>query len=94
MVWYPILADLHLVPPGDLSFHLVVTGLPAWLIHRGYHVPAVPTWERKVRVFALWLTAAVVGRDIVSLVTVQRPREAFTAGGVPPARDHMHGEGR
>ena len=28
---------------------IVITGLPAWLIHRGYHVLAVPSWERKVR---------------------------------------------
>ncbi|HET8590626.1 MAG TPA: hypothetical protein VFM01_13410, partial [Nakamurella sp.] len=44
---------------------------------RGYHVLAVPTWERKVRVLAVWLTAAIFGRDIVSLRAVQHPRDAF-----------------
>jgi NADH dehydrogenase len=60
---------------------IVVEGFPAWLMHRGYHVLAVPSWERKARVFAVWLTAAVFGRDIVSLASVQDPRRAFLAGG-------------
>ncbi|HEY0999077.1 MAG TPA: hypothetical protein VGD83_05515 [Streptosporangiaceae bacterium] len=49
---------------------------------------AVPTWERKVRVLAIWLTAALFGRDIVSLASVQHPREAFISDGelVPPLR--------
>ncbi|MFJ5061816.1 NAD(P)/FAD-dependent oxidoreductase [Streptomyces nigra] len=60
---------------------IVIKGLPAWLMHRGYHVLAVPTWERKVRVLAVWLTAAVFGRDLVSLASVQHPRDAFVTGG-------------
>ncbi|MFJ7216102.1 NAD(P)/FAD-dependent oxidoreductase [Amycolatopsis sp. NPDC098790] len=63
---------------------LVITGLPAWLMHRGYHVLAVPSWERKIRVLAVWLTAALFGRDILSLASVQHPREAFVSGGARP----------
>ncbi|BCJ35728.1 dehydrogenase [Actinocatenispora thailandica] len=62
---------------------IVVKGLPAWLMHRGYHVLAVPTWERKIRVLAGWLTQAMFGRDIVSLESVEHPRRAFVAGGEP-----------
>jgi NADH:quinone reductase (non-electrogenic) len=62
---------------------LVVKGFPAWLMHRGYHVLAVPTWERKVRVLAIWSTAVFFGRDIVSLASVQHPRDAFLTGGEP-----------
>jgi NADH dehydrogenase len=58
---------------------IVIKGFLAWLMHRGYHVLAVPTWDRKVRVFAIWLAAVFYGRDIVSLASVQRPREAFTS---------------
>jgi len=58
---------------------LVIKGLPAWMMHRGYHVLSIPTWDRKVRVFAIWLTAFLYGRDIVSLTSVQSPREAFQA---------------
>ena len=56
---------------------LVIKGFPAWLMHRGYHVLAVPTWERKLRVLAIWLVAVASGRDIVSLASVQHPRDAF-----------------
>jgi NADH dehydrogenase len=63
---------------------LVIKGFPAWLMHRGYHVLAVPSWERKVRVLAVWLTAAAFGRDLVSLASVQHPRDAFVARGNPP----------
>jgi NADH dehydrogenase len=62
---------------------LVIKGFPAWLMHRGYHVLAVPTWERKIRVLAIWLTAVLFGRDIVSLASVQHPRAAFITGGEP-----------
>jgi NADH:quinone reductase (non-electrogenic) len=58
---------------------LVIKGFPAWLMHRGYHLLAVPTWERKIRVLAVWCTAAPFGRDIVSLASVQHPRDAFLA---------------
>ncbi|MFI8073809.1 NAD(P)/FAD-dependent oxidoreductase [Streptomyces sp. NPDC086033] len=60
---------------------IVIKGFPAWLMHRGYHVLAVPSWERKIRVLAVWLTAALTGRDLVSLASVQRPRDAFTTSG-------------
>ena len=56
---------------------IVIKGLLAWLMHRGYHVLAVPTWDRKVRVFSVWLVSFFYGRDIVSLASVQSPREAF-----------------
>lgn len=62
---------------------IVIKGFPAWLMHRGYHVLAVPTWERKVRVLAVWMTAVVFGRDLVSLLSVQHPRDAFVKNGFP-----------
>jgi NADH dehydrogenase len=68
---------------------IVVTGFLAWVMHRGYHVLAIPTWERKVRVLAVWITAVFFGRDIVSLAAVQHPREAFVDGGARPAPEHV-----
>ncbi|WP_431963708.1 NAD(P)/FAD-dependent oxidoreductase [Actinacidiphila sp. bgisy160] len=65
---------------------IVVKGFPAWLMHRGYHVLAVPTWERKVRVLTVWLTAALFGRDLVSLASVQHPRDAFVTSATPGRR--------
>jgi NADH dehydrogenase len=63
---------------------IVITGFLAWVMHRGYHVLAIPTWERKVRVLLVWASAVVFGRDIVSLLSVQNPRGAFLAGATPP----------
>lgn len=62
---------------------VVIKGAVAWLIHRGYHLLAVPTWERKVRILADWLPAIAYGRDILSLQAVQRPRAAFVGAGEP-----------
>ncbi|MFF0342654.1 NAD(P)/FAD-dependent oxidoreductase [Kribbella sp. NPDC004875] len=63
---------------------IVIKGLLAWLMHRGYHVLAVPTWDRKMRVLAIWLVSFCYGRDIVSLASVQSPREAFTTEAKAP----------
>jgi hypothetical protein len=48
-----------------------------------YHVVAIPTWERKIRVLPVWLTALIFGRDIASLESAQHPRAAFVSGGEP-----------
>ena len=68
---------------------IVITGFLAWVMHRGYHVLAIPTWERKVRVLLVWATAVLFGRDIVSLLSVQHPRRAFL--GKEPDADAVGG---
>jgi NADH dehydrogenase len=52
-------------------------GFPAWFMHRTYHLSRVPTLNRKVRVVADWTLALFFRREIVSLGTLQRPREEF-----------------
>lgn len=59
------------------SGKLAIKGLLAWFAHRGYHGLAMPSWERKFRVFWGWWNNFWLGRDIVSLSAVQRPRAAF-----------------
>lgn len=56
---------------------LVVTGWLAWAMHRGYHVLAVPSWERKVRVLLGWFGAFLGHRDVASLAATVTPRAAF-----------------
>ncbi|WP_308465460.1 NAD(P)/FAD-dependent oxidoreductase [Rathayibacter soli] len=56
---------------------LGITGLPAWVMHRGYHGLAIPSWERKFRVFWGWWNNLWLGRDIVSLAATLEPRAAF-----------------
>jgi len=58
-------------------------GFLAWLIHRAYHLYAVPTWERRMRVLAGWLVSVRFGRDIVSIEDEKHPRAAFVRGGFP-----------
>jgi NADH dehydrogenase len=55
-------------------------------MHRGFHVLAVPSWERKVRVLLVWVGPVVrpVGTSW-SLADIAEPRDAFVRGGVPPA---------
>lgn len=54
-----------------------LTGWAAWFLHRTYHLARVPTLNRKVRVVADWTLALLFPREIVSLGTVERPREEF-----------------
>jgi NADH dehydrogenase len=60
---------------------VVLRGRLAWLLHRGYHVLAIPTFERKLRVLDDWFAGTVAGHDIVSLQSVQQPRAAFAPVG-------------
>jgi NADH dehydrogenase len=62
------------------------TGVFAWLMHRAYHLYAVPTWERKVRVLAGWMASLRFGRDIVSVEDARHPRAAFVQRGIPGHR--------
>jgi NADH:ubiquinone reductase (H+-translocating) len=58
-------------------YRIKLTGWPAWFLHRTYHLARVPTLNRKVRVVADWTLALLFPREIVSLGTVERPREEF-----------------
>ncbi|MBS3177479.1 MULTISPECIES: FAD-dependent oxidoreductase [unclassified Pseudoclavibacter] len=54
-----------------------LTGVLAWLAHRGYHDLAIPTVERKIRVLTGWINNFVLGRDFVSLSARETPRAGF-----------------
>ncbi|MFC4241977.1 NAD(P)/FAD-dependent oxidoreductase [Gryllotalpicola reticulitermitis] len=65
-----------------------IKGFPAWLMHRGYHGLAMPSWERKWRVIFGWLGNFFLGRDFATLAAVQTPRanfEEFASRPKPPA---------
>jgi NADH dehydrogenase len=59
------------------SGKLAIKGLLAWFAHRGYHGLAMPSWERKFRVFWGWWNNFWLGRDIVGLSALQQPRAQF-----------------
>jgi NADH:ubiquinone reductase (H+-translocating) len=52
-------------------------GLVAWLMHRAYHGYAIPTVDRKARVFSNWILSFVLGRDVMPLKDLDVPRKAF-----------------
>jgi NADH dehydrogenase len=56
---------------------IAVKGLIAWFMHRGYHGFAIPSWERKVRVFANWILNFLLRRDMLGTIARSEPRAAF-----------------
>jgi len=60
-------------------------GFPAWFAHRTYHLYAMPTLGRKVKIAADWTVALLFPRDLAQLGSLERPREPFErAAGARP----------
>jgi NADH dehydrogenase len=55
-----------------------VRGLPAWFMHRTYHVSRIPSLNRKIRVIIDWTLALFLKREVVSLGELHDPRLSFT----------------
>ena len=68
-----------------------VKGFPAWLMHRGYHLMAVPTFNRKFRVLLDWVGQAAYRRDMVALGRRARPREEFVLSAAPAPQPSVAG---
>jgi NADH dehydrogenase len=51
--------------------------VPAWLAHRGYHLYAMPTTNRKMRILAGWMTNLIAGGDTTPIVGHSNPRASF-----------------
>lgn len=60
-----------------------LTGFLAWAAHRGYHGLAIPTVERKVRVFSGWINQAIAGRDVSGMRNLQQPHADFVDAATP-----------
>lgn len=52
-------------------------GLPAWLLHRAYHLATMPTANRKARILADWALSVPFRRQIVALGEEHEPRREF-----------------
>jgi NADH:ubiquinone reductase (H+-translocating) len=59
------------------AFRFKLRGLPAWVLHRSYHLWEMPTVGRKVRIVADWTVGLFFPRDITQLGSLQHPREPF-----------------
>ncbi|TDB86728.1 NAD(P)/FAD-dependent oxidoreductase [Actinomadura sp. KC216] len=58
-------------------YGMKLRGLPAWFMHRTYHLSRMPTVNRKFRITMDWTLAAFFRREIVSLGELEWPRQEF-----------------
>lgn len=61
-----------------------VRGLLAWVLHRTYHLYAMPTFNRRFRIASGWTATLLFRREVVALGALQDPRAEFRAAAVPP----------
>jgi NADH dehydrogenase len=52
-------------------------GFIGWFLHRSYHLLAMPTWTRRVKIAMDWTVALLFPRDLAQLGSLGRPREPF-----------------
>ncbi|MDT0302248.1 NAD(P)/FAD-dependent oxidoreductase [Streptomonospora wellingtoniae] len=62
---------------AQLFGRIKLTGRLAWYAHRSYHLYAVPTFNRKMRVLADWIVGFFLRRDFAALPEMEDPRQAF-----------------
>ncbi len=61
-----------------------VRGFLAWVLHRTYHLSAMPTLDRKLKIMAGWTATLLFRREVVALGNVMHdPRHEFLAAAVP-----------
>jgi len=70
-------ASLGLYKGAAQIYGIKLRGLPAWFMHRTYHMSRMPTLNKKVRVLLDWTLALFFRRDVVSLGTFHEPRADF-----------------
>ncbi len=63
---------------------LKLRGFLAWCAHRGYHLMAMPTISRKIRIATGWTAAYLMRRELVPLGPLHDPRAEFRRAAVPP----------
>jgi NADH:ubiquinone reductase (H+-translocating) len=56
-----------------------LTELPAWFMHRAYHVYAMPTLTRRWRILSGWFSNDLGSTDVTSLAAVEDPRAPIRA---------------
>ena len=58
-------------------------GFPGWFLHRSYHLLAMPTLTRKVKIAMDWTIALLFPRDLAQLGSLERPLEPFERAAGP-----------
>lgn len=80
-------ASLGLYKGAADIYGVKLRGLPAWFMHRTYHMSRMPTLNRKIRVVADWTMALLFRREIVSLGRISTPRAEFAASAASAVPD-------
>lgn len=78
-------AHKHAGSVASLGLHMGVAqvygvklrGLPAWFMHRTYHMSRIPSLNRKIRVLVDWTLALLLKREVVSMGELHTPRDPF-----------------
>jgi len=52
-------------------------GFLGWFLHRSYHLLAMPTWTRRVKIAMDWTVALLFPRDLAQLGSLGNPRDPF-----------------
>lgn len=58
-------------------YRVRLKGGPAWTLHRVYHLAAMPTVHRKVRIAADWLLSLPFRRQVVAIGELHEPHREF-----------------
>ena len=58
-------------------YGIKLKGLPAWGMHRVYHLSRMPTTNRKALILVDWIMALVFRRDVVALAQINDPKADF-----------------
>jgi NADH dehydrogenase len=59
-------------------YGIKLKGLPAWFMHRTYHLSRIPSVNRKIRVTIDWTLALFLKREVVALGELHDPLTPFT----------------
>ncbi|WP_086845520.1 NAD(P)/FAD-dependent oxidoreductase [Amycolatopsis kentuckyensis] len=59
------------------ALNLKIKGFPAWLFHRAYHLKAMPTWNRRIRILFDWILGGLFRREVISLGQINNPKDEF-----------------
>ncbi len=84
-------ASLGLYKGVAQIYGVKIKGLPAWFMHRTYHLSRVPTLNRKIYVLSEWTLALFFRREIVSLGSLAVPFNEFEAAAGVRDGTHTHG---
>jgi NADH dehydrogenase len=82
-------ASLGLYKGVAQVYGIKLKGLPAWFMHRTYHMSRIPSFNRKVRVVADWTLAFLLKREVISLGQLHAPREEFVHLAGPASDDSV-----